>query len=198
MLLEVVEIGEGDAQGPLVPRRVLEFARQELVQVGAVVDAGQRVAARLFLEFERLRRARSRPPARSVLISRSACRLRSISTSRACSRIEFRMLLGQQLGLEDRLGLRNHRADRSEDLAEGHLSSPRLRSAHERGLGELTLLRIEQEQIGDRTGERDAAIEDLGRIGRSELRSNRWLCSIARYRRSGRFQVRISQPPTSA
>src|SRR5260370_14511799 len=57
--LEVIQIREGHAQGPFVARRAVEFAPQELIEIGAVVDAGQRVAAGLFLSL--------RPPPQPAL-----------------------------------------------------------------------------------------------------------------------------------
>ncbi len=55
------------------------------------------------------------------------------------------------LGFEDRFGLRNHRADGSQDLAEGHAIQAQTALGAERRLCELTLLRIQKEQIGHRT-----------------------------------------------
>ena len=75
------------------------------------------------------------------------------------------MLIGKQIGLEDRLGLRKHRADGAEHLAEGHLVHRQAALGGQRRLGELPLFGIAQEQVGDRPGQRDAALEDLQRIG---------------------------------
>ena len=107
--------------------------------------------------------------ARSVLISFKAIKLRSISASRACSRISS-VLLRQEVHFEQRLGLGQHRSDGREHLPEGDLIEPEAALDGEAHFREGPLLRLAQEQIGDGTGLRDAALEDeSGIVGHRQI-----------------------------
>ena len=150
--LEVVEIDERDAQWPFVAGRVLEFTAPEIVPGRRGYIRRSAIAARLFLELDRLRRCGLRGCAQGVDFTQRMQAAQHQHLARLFEN-QFRMLLGQSNSDSNIASVSGIMAPMvPKTWPKAILIQPQTTFGAQRGLGELPLFRIQQEKIGDRTG----------------------------------------------
>ncbi len=129
-----------------MPRRILEFTGQHLIEMGAVVNAGQCVAAGLLFQFERAGGGGLRDGAQRVDFTQCVQAAQHEHFARLLED-QLGVLLGERLAVEYGLGLRDHGADGAQHLTECHLVEAQAALAALRRFCKAALLRVQDEQI---------------------------------------------------